>query len=474
MNNELKHLLGNKIFTDILNNLSEYVYIVDESGYLQYINHAALNFEKLSLGEVIGKHINDIYQQKTSPTLKALETGNAVDIQENIYIINENEFRQSCKSIPLLAGRTLIGVCTIQNDYTHFSQMLTDNIKLQQEVQTGKYGNPHTFDTLLGEAPAFKRCIQIAKAASKSDASVLLSGPTGSGKEMFAKSIHHESSRSHRQFLAVNCAAIPEGLLESILFGTERGAFTGSLNKSGIFEQANGGTLFLDEINSMPLHSQAKLLRVLEERALRRLGGNKDISTDVRIISSINASPMDAVSNGQLRADLFYRLSVITIEIPPLAGRSEDIILLANHYIDKFNKIFHKNAVKISEKAMNFITTYHWPGNVRQIKHIIESAINILPKEENTIELHHFPSYIFNENVKYIQYTDTERGLPSKDITVLHKDTENIFETIRTSEKQAIIDAQLASGGNITQAAKILNISRQTLTYRMKKYKIKK
>ncbi len=238
-----------------------------------------------------------------------------------------------------------------------------------------------------------------------STSSVLVYGETGTGKELYVQSIHNYSSRFNKPFIAQNCAALPENLFESILFGTVKGAFTGAVDKPGLFEQAHGGTLFLDEINSMPINLQTKLLRVLQDGVIRRVGDSRDRKIDVRIIAAMNVEPLKAVENGQIREDLFYRLNVVNIKLVPLRDRLEDIPLYVEHFIDKYNKELNKNVKGISSKVKELFMSYNWPGNVRELQHIIEAAINIVDNEY--IELDNLPIYL-SEKVDLVDYGSLE------------------------------------------------------------------
>ncbi|MFR6257734.1 MAG: sigma-54 interaction domain-containing protein [Anaerovoracaceae bacterium] len=532
MNKDLKNIIENPSVLTMLNSLSEYIYITDDKGYVRFINHAAEKFEQQSNSEICGKHINDIYTQKESPTLKALSTCKPVDEHENIYMFNGKQYNQLAKSIPLFSGGELIGACTIQRDMTLVTQILSDNASLQKNQQKSSKQNIKTFDSLIGKHPDFVKSVELAKAASKNDSSVLLAGFTGSGKEVFANAVHNASMRKDKAFLAINCATVPDGLLESILFGTTKGTFTGSLDKTGLFEQAEGGTLFLDEINSMSLNSQAKLLRVLEEKEIRKLGGDSNIKVNVRIISSINTTPRLALQRGQLREDLFYRLSVNTVIIPPLKDRLLDIELLTEHFIRKFNGKFSKNIKGLSPEVYNFFMSYSWPGNVRQLKHVIESAINISDESSDKINLEDMPHYLFeNQSTSYVETFSHMKepsygedisenimaNLSSNSLTDIIEDTdnvnviskrsaglkanhgrsilienkndktyenesienhelsaENLYAAIRKNEKKQIMQALIDCNGNVSKAARSLNMNRQSLVYRMKKYNIKR
>ena len=355
----MSHTLKDKLFSnpfiiELMNNVSESIYIYDEKGYTVFINKAAERYENMKLQDVAGKHINDMYTQDYSPSLRALETGQKVIDPQNSYIINGKECIQDTRSYPIFENETLIGVYTIEKDFTTLKHMVDKNICYQKKADQKKV----CFESLVGENEQFLRCIELGKIASKNDASVMLSGYTGTGKEMFAKSIHNASSRKNNPFLAINCAAIPETLLESILFGTTKGSFTGATEKPGLFEEAKGGTIFLDEINSMPLTSQAKILRVIEERECMRVGGSRTIKIDVRIISSINVTPQETLEMGQLRSDLFYRLSVVNIVIPPLCSRPDDIKLLCSYFINKFNAKMLKTITGIDAEVEKFIVNY--------------------------------------------------------------------------------------------------------------------
>jgi arginine utilization regulatory protein len=276
---------------------------------------------------------------------------------------------------------------------------------------------------------------------------------------------HADSSRKKGSFLAINCAAIPENLLEGILFGTVKGVFTGAVDRKGLVEQARGGTLFLDEINSMPLNLQSKILRVLEEKKVMRLGDKKEIAVDVRIISSCNVEPLEAIEKGQLREDLFYRLAVLYIFIPSLRERKDDLELLTKHFIYVFNKKMNKNIQGISDNVYKMFNNYSWPGNVRQLKHCMECAINLVSQNENLIELKHIPKYLNT----FLTSDDCNENKNSNKRKIEY----NIIDEIQKREKEEIISAIKQAKGNVAKAALKLNMSRQSLHYRLKKYNLK-
>ncbi|MFN3740817.1 MAG: sigma-54-dependent transcriptional regulator, partial [Thermodesulfovibrionales bacterium] len=250
-------------------------------------------------------------------------------------------------------------------------RIIRENIRLKEELS-----EHFKIEGIVGRSPNFLKALSIARRVSSTNATVLITGESGTGKELIAKAIHYNSPRSARPFVAINCASIPETLIESELFGYEAGAFTGAVSrKKGLFEAANEGTLFLDEIGDLPLTTQAKLLRALQEKEIMRLGGREPIKIDVRIIAATNKDLEEELKKGRFREDLFYRLRVITIEMPPLRERKEDIPLLVEHFIKKYSKEFQKTIKGIEPLALKRLEGYHWPGNVRQLMAVIEKAV---------------------------------------------------------------------------------------------------
>ncbi len=319
--------------------------------------------------------------------------------------------------------------------------------------QSSKYG----IANIIGGSRHMKNVLTMVEKVARSDAStILIQGESGTGKELIAKAIHYESSRADKPFMAINCAAVPETLLESELMGHEKGAFTDAkAQKKGLFEMADGGTIFLDEIGDMEMGMQAKLLRVLEERSFRRVGGTKDVQVDVRIVSATNKDLLKAMDEGTFRTDLYYRIQVIPIFLPPLRERREDIIVLAQHFISHFNREFGKNVKSISKMAEKFLTEYSWPGNIRELKNIIERAI-ILENEE-TLLLEHLPQEIVAKT------GGAASGPISLSIPPEGIDIEDV-------ERELIRQALEVSEGNQSKAAKKLNLGIDAFRYRMKKF----
>jgi len=320
-------------------------------------------------------------------------------------------------------------------------RLIEENISLHQRLE-----ERYRFENIIAKSPKMQRVVELIKVVAKSNATVLITGDSGTGKELVARAIHSQSYRRDKPFIAVSCAALPESLLESELFGHEKGAFTGAYaQKKGKFEAANRGTLFLDEIGEMSANIQVHLLRVLEEKEFTRVGGNELIKVDVRVISATNKDLKKAVANGEFREDLYYRLNVVTIELPPLRERKEDIPLLAQHFLKKFAVENQKEVTDFSPQATDFLLKYDWPGNVRELENAIERAV-ILAKDS------------------YIDIAD----LPQENRLLVHSAPRG--ESLREVEKNHILNILNETGGNYSEAARILGISRVTLYNRLRAY----
>ncbi len=312
-----------------------------------------------------------------------------------------------------------------------------------------------SFGEMVGASANMRAIYALIEQVASSSASVLITGESGTGKELVARTIHHLSPRKNKQFVAINCSAIPETLMESELFGHEKGAFTGAASRRhGCFELADGGTLFLDEIAEMPALLQAKLLRVLEERTVRRLGGSHEIPVDVRVLAATNRDPSDAVRSGHFREDLLYRLNVITIELPPLRLRKDDIPLLAQHLISQLAERHERPARRMSMAAVEALMSYHWPGNVRELRNVVERAVIICSGE--SIERHHLAPYPLDQRAR----------ARSEDTITLPVGT-----PIEEVERQMILRTLQKTENNKTRAAELLQISLKTLHNKLRYYR---
>jgi two-component system, NtrC family, response regulator AtoC len=317
---------------------------------------------------------------------------------------------------------------------------------------------------IIAESPSMNELMRLVRRIAASQAStILLEGENGVGKDLIAKTLHYQSMRQAEPFIAINCAAIPENLLESELFGYEKGAFTDAkAQKRGIFELADKGTLFLDEIGEIPLVLQAKLLRVLEEQNFRRLGGLKDIQVDLRVIAATNKNLREAVKEGAFRQDLYFRLNVIQIVIPPLRERREDILPMANFFIDHYNRKFRRSIEGVSQEAVRLMTLHDWPGNVRELRNAIERAMIL--EETSLIRPISLPISVSHPHADG-GATALAVGAP----VTIPADGMSLVE----NERQLVVQALEKTGGNQTQAARLLRVTRDTLRYKMKKYNLK-
>jgi len=310
----------------------------------------------------------------------------------------------------------------------------------------------YEFKEIIGQSEPMKQVFNLIKKVLDTDVTVLITGESGTGKELVASVLHHHSPRRNKPFIKINCAAIPETLLESELFGHEKGAFTGAVtSKPGKFELAHEGTIFLDEIGEMPISTQAKILRVLQEREFERVGGTKTIKVNVRIIASTNRDLWKAVQEKTFREDLYFRLNVVNIHLPPLKERKEDIPLLVEHFIKKHNVKFNKKVMGITQEALGLLYQYHWPGNVRELENYIERAVLLAPGKLITSK--ELPYHLL--------------GIPEE------AGEKNLDEIIEGIEKKLIIDALRKTQGVQTRAAQILGISERSLWHRVKKYGIR-
>jgi two-component system response regulator AtoC len=328
-------------------------------------------------------------------------------------------------------------------------------VKYLREEQKDRLG----FDSIVGASPVIEKVLQMTDRLARSDAAtVLIHGESGTGKELIARAIHHRSKRENMPFVTVNCAGFQDQLLENELCGHEKGAFTDAKEvKKGLLEVADGGTLFLDEIGDMNQAMQAKLLRLIEQKTFRRVGGVKDIQVDVRIVTATNKDLAKLKDEGKFREDLFYRINVVSLKIPPLRERREDILPLAKFFIRKYNDEFHKNVQKISREVEEFLGTYGWPGNVRELRNVIERAMIL--GDGDTLLMEHLPLEILGGGPEKRSAVEGVR-IPSEGTSL-----EKIEETL-------VRQALEMTGGNQTRAAKLLDISRDALRYRMHKFGI--
>lgn len=448
----------------IFNATQEAISVVDQNGINLMINPAYTKVTGLSKDDIIGKPAFADIAEGESVHMKVLSTKKPVEKAR--LKVGPNKRDIIANAAPIIVDGELRGSVAILDDVSEIIK-LTKELKDAKQI-IRKLEAKYTFDDIVGSNRLILEAIEKSKIAADTPATVILRGESGTGKELFAHAIHNLSKRKFNQFVRVNCASLNESLLESELFGYEEGAFTGARKggKIGLFEQASGGTIFLDEIGDISLSTQAKLLRVLQEKEIVRVGGTKPINIDVRVIAATNMNLEEAVNEGKFREDLYYRINVIPIVIPPLRHRKDDIKLLIHHFIKIFNQAYGRSVTGISDTALEELVNYDWPGNVRELENIIGRSIINMKHNEFVINLHHIPKL----NSRYEnEYIESKHIIP---VTTENKDI-SLEEVSRQAEKQAIINSLNKYKGNKTQVAKALQISLRTLYYKIEKYDIK-
>lgn len=415
----------------------------------------------------IGKNLLEVFpslNHKDSSLLQALTKGKIVHYEAQRVINYEGKLSVTNNiTFPVIIRGKIVGAVELSRDITNFEKnMKAGHVESGTDKPHAGKDAQYSVSDIVGDNIKMQDIKRTILKIADSTSSVMVYGETGTGKELVVSAIHNAGERQDKPFIAINCAALPESILEGLLFGSRKGAFTGAENKKGMFEEANGGTIYLDEINSMPVMLQAKLLRVLQEKAVTPLGASQPVKLDVRIIASTNKPLSEIVSSGQMREDILYRLNTINIDIPPLRERLDDIHLLAEHFIKKYNSEFNKSVKGLSDEVHKFFLNRSWKGNVRELEHVIESAMNIA-EDEGYITLGDLPAYLAEPET-------------SVEIVPVKNDTigTSLTEALETYEKKLILDALRVNSWKIVDAAKTLKIPRTSLQYKMEKYGIKK
>ncbi len=440
-----------------LESFFENIVIVDKKGYIKMMNSSYGDYLGLDQHDVIGKHVTEVIDNTRMHIVAATGKAEVAEIQR----IKDKDCVVT--RIPIIKDGEVIGAVgkSVFKDLKDLKAMARQMNALQHQLEYYKeelrkvQGGKFTFDSIVGNSEKMDWLKTVAIRAAKGNSTVLILGESGTGKELFAHAIHNASSRTHGPLIKVNCAAVPENLLESELFGYDEGAFTGARRggKPGKFELANGGSIFLDEIGDMTLVMQAKLLRVLQEREIERVGGTKPVKVDVRVIAATNRDLEAMIERGEFRQDLYYRLNIISLQIPPLRERKEDIPLLASTLLKKLNNQTPHWVEGVSPEAMEILMEYAWPGNVRELENILERAVNLMD-EEAVITPDNLPPVLKKQH-------------KSKDLDEAGKHLAGIMGD---TEKQAIYRALEAAGGNKSKAAQILGIHRSGFYQKLKKY----
>jgi PAS domain S-box-containing protein len=430
-----------RIHSTIVNSVSDGLLMIDASGVVTYINPVGARIFNLNPADAIGKYFGSLVDFKPK-ILEALETGQGYTDKE-FFIETKRGTLHFVKTAVVLRDKfgRVEGVIDIFREIKRIRNLVNQMVGARAQF---------FFEDIIGTSPAIMECIKLAKIAANGMANTLIQGESGTGKELIAQAIHNSSSRSEGPFVAINCGAIPRNLVESELFGYEAGAFTGAAGggRPGKFELAHGGTIFLDEIGEMPLDIQVKLLRVLQEKRITRVGGQRCIDIDVRVIAATNRDLAKEVRDGNFRHDLYYRLNVLPIIAPPLRERRGDIIGLLQFLLQKMCRQLGVPLKSFSPEAQAALTEYDWPGNVRELENVIERAVNICSDQEIGLE--------------YLPRSLNEKPAP----TVLPE------VSLKEMERRLIEEALQKTSGNISNAAKLLGIGRNTLYSKLKEYEI--
>ncbi|HJC01064.1 MAG TPA: sigma 54-interacting transcriptional regulator [Candidatus Flavonifractor merdavium] len=442
----------------VLDQIGEVVRLCEDTDGIVIVNrNGIVEYHRISLDsywcsqETEGRHILELYpelDEDSSTILQALRTGKPTyNVLQDINNRRGQRVLLESTTIPIVVDGQV--ECVVDSSKYH---------AIDQRVIRGDSGGLYTLDHIITQDAAMLTLKARIRDVAPLDSSVLIYGETGTGKELVAESLHSEGKRSGKPFVSQNCAAIPSNLLESLFFGTEKGSYTGALTRKGLLEEADGGTLFLDEINSMEIGLQAKLLKVLEEKKVRRLGGSRDIPFDVRIVAAVNEDPAKLIREHRLREDLYYRLGVVRITLPPLRKRKGDIALLTRHFIDRYNQKMKRDIRGISEQALRRLEQYSWPGNVRELQNVVEGAY-VSARSEMLLVDH---------------MADTlDQGLMELDQEPAVGDTIgegfSLPQALEQYERELVRRA-MAQSTSISQAARLLGVSRQNLKYRLQKF----
>ena len=452
-----------------LDQVTDGVQIYDKNACAVYFNRASRGISRIPSGvNVEGRHLLDLYNldETISTTMTALQT--QAPVIDRVDSFRANDFStapiaSANTSYPIFREGELLGAVVFEQT----AEIVERNMKKMEA--TGKALSAfsqrppkisfsgYTFDNVIGSCPKLREAVELARRVAPQDSPILLVGETGTGKEIFAQSIHRSSRRRSGKFLAINCAAVPETLIESLLFGTKKGSFTGSEDKAGYLEEAAGGTLFLDELNSMSLAMQSKILRVLQEKTFRRVGGSQDLRLDVRVISSCNEDPFKAVAENTFRRDLFYRLSTVMLELPPLREHLEDLEELIRYHLEATAYQFVHAVTRLDPEVLAVLRAYHWPGNVRELFHVLDYAQNVT--DSQVMEVRHLPPYLLKH-----------RSEPAAPLPAIDFSRETLQGLMDGYERQVIAQALDHCGYNISRTAQTLGILRQSLQYRIRKY----
>lgn len=449
------------------------IHVVDANGKIVCYSKGCEVIENMKHEDVIGKNMSDIYDYLENESMESLvlKTGKKVQDVHVKYTSPSGKVADVISSTYPVFSRTKpnkveAAIC-IYRDISDYIHMASTIKKLQNDLKSQQLknnGTQFTFKDIIGTSANMAECIRHAEIAAQTTAPILIAGPTGTGKEVFAQSIHNASPQANKLFVAINCSAIPENLLESTLFGTVKGSFTGAIDSVGLLETAEGGTIFLDEINSMNLGLQSKLLRVLETGKYRKVGGNKEITSNIRLLSALNQDPLKAIEEKRLRSDLYYRLAVFSIHLPPLKDRRQDILDLVPFFLSTDGTAMGKQLFEVSQESQEVLLSHDWPGNIRELKHAVTHAIYIAQYQDTILTPDLLPAYL-RKNI-------SDKKIYEKYLSV-SMDDKNLKATLNKIEKQMILDVLESNQYNISKSSRELGISRQNLQYKIRLHQIK-
>ncbi|MCX8670685.1 sigma 54-interacting transcriptional regulator [Gilliamella sp. B2865] len=455
-----------EIFKHFFDLIHQPMAIIDKEGKYIYYNQESAELDGYPMEQAIGKPMLKVYpnlKKEDSTMLQALHGKEYQDTYQTYYNHVGKLVDYQHTTVPLYNHKKeIIGAVEIGRNLSNVRQLQDQVFSLNRKLYQNK---EQPLPEIVFASKKMQQVIDQTNILGSNDVPVLIVGETGTGKELFARLIHQTSQRRDKAFISLNCSALPTTLIESTLFGTVKGAFTGAENRQGYLELANGGTLFLDELNAMPLEMQSKLLRFLQEKTYWPLGGNKEQHADVRIVAAMNESPADLLKTGKMRSDLFYRLNVGLIKLPALRERQEDIPVLARYFIDKHKTDVSVVITGISEHALQQLMSAPWPGNVRMLENAIVRSM-VLQNEPGELQQIILDEELFDLHSPYPQDEAKLEKPTTSEITG------NLTEQVENYEKQLIIDALNQANGKIITAAKLLDVSRTTLQYKVKKYDI--
>lgn len=459
----------NQLLHTMMDVISDGAYAVSVDGTILLYNKAFEKMEGTDRGHMVGKRDFDVYPGfENFQRHVVCKNPEPLRDQHMTYTsISGKKVDIVYYSYPFFQNGELAAVISIGRDKPSINELTTMVLNSFNSKKSNRVtnGTIYTLDDIIGSSIAIRQTLKQARKVAQSQSTVMLVGETGTGKELFAQGIHNASPCKSQPFIAVNCAAIPETLMESLMMGTVKGAFSGALDMPGFFEQAENGTLFLDEINSLTVSLQAKLLRLLQDKKIRRLGDNKERKISCRIISATNQDLFAMAKNGLFREDLLYRLTPVIVDIPPLRERLEDIPLLAREFVDRFNDTLSINIRLISQDLMQLFLYYRWPGNVRELEHIIESAMSLAENTETILSRDHLPRLL----KKRLMSDQTKAGSSDSEAAA----NKSLAELLRQYEKETIENALILNNGNVSQCAIQLGITRQNLHYHLRRHGIK-